>query len=170
MAVSNDEKMFKERIRHLLTFKRETVADWADNETLRVRYRRQVNGEASVPYSTIVLILERYHDISADWLVMGEDKCARLITLRRISITTSAPRFTTMQPILTTSVHPPSRTRCKLFWKRRTNESPNSKKTKSSCKACWLSSPLRLNHTHQSQRNDRQRSRAPQPVSLYFLL
>lgn len=72
MAVSNDEKMFKERIRHLLTFKRETVADWADNETLRVRYRRQVNGEASVPYSTIVLILERYHDISADWLVMGE--------------------------------------------------------------------------------------------------
>ena len=70
--VSNDEKMLKERIRHLLTFKRETIADWADNETLRVRYRRQVNGEASVPYSTLVLILERYHDISADWLVMGE--------------------------------------------------------------------------------------------------
>ena len=47
--VSNDEKMLKERIRHLLTFKRETIADWADNETLRVRYRRQVNGEASIP-------------------------------------------------------------------------------------------------------------------------
>ena len=70
--ISNDEKMLKERIRHLLTFKRETIADWADNETLRVRYRRQVNGDASVPYSTLVLILERYHDISADWLVMGE--------------------------------------------------------------------------------------------------
>ena len=77
--VSNDEKMLKERIRHLLTFKRETIADWADNETLRVRYRRQVNGEASVPYSTLVLILERYHDISADWLVMGEGSMRKTV-------------------------------------------------------------------------------------------
>lgn len=72
MAVSNNEMMLKDRIRHLLTFKRETIADWADNETLRVRYRRQVNGEASVPVTTLMLILERYHDISADWLLMGE--------------------------------------------------------------------------------------------------
>ena len=77
--VSNDEKMLKERIRHLLTFKHETIADWADNETLRVRYRRQVNGEASVPYSTLVLILERYHDISADWLVMGEGSMRKTV-------------------------------------------------------------------------------------------
>ena len=70
--VSNDEKMLKERIRHILTYKRKSVADLADNETLRVRYRRQINGDAAVPYSTIVLVLEMFHDISADWLVMGE--------------------------------------------------------------------------------------------------
>lgn len=72
MALPNEEMMLKERIRHLLTFKRETVADLADTETLRVRYRRQINGEASVPVTTLMLILERYHDISADWLLMGE--------------------------------------------------------------------------------------------------
>ena len=72
MALKNEEMMLKERIRHLLTFKRETVADLADTETLRVRYRRQINGEASVPVTTLMLILERYHDISADWLLMGE--------------------------------------------------------------------------------------------------
>ena len=72
MALPNEEMMLKERIRHLLTFKRETVADLADTETLRVRYRRQINGEASVPVTTLMLILERYHEISADWLLMGE--------------------------------------------------------------------------------------------------
>ena len=72
MALSKEEMMIKERIRHLLTFKRETVADLADTETLRVRYRRQINGEASIPVTTLMLILERYHDISADWLLMGD--------------------------------------------------------------------------------------------------
>ena len=72
MALSKEEMIIKERIRHLLTFKRETVADLADTETLRVRYRRQINGDASVPITTLMLILERYKDISADWLLMGE--------------------------------------------------------------------------------------------------
>ena len=72
MALSKEEMMIKERIRHLLTFKRETVADLADTETLRVRYRRQINGEASIPVTTLMLILERYNDISADWLLMGD--------------------------------------------------------------------------------------------------
>lgn len=70
--VSKEEEMLKERIRHLLTMKRVSVASLADNETLRIRYRRQINGDASVPYTTIHLLLTMFHDISADWLVMGE--------------------------------------------------------------------------------------------------
>lgn len=70
--VSKEEEMLKERIRHLLTMKRVSVASLADNETLRIRYRRQINGDAAVPYSTIHLLLTMFHDISADWLVMGE--------------------------------------------------------------------------------------------------
>ena len=70
--VSKEEEMLKERIRHLLTMKRVSVASLADNETLRIRYRRQINGDASVPYTTIHLLLYMFPDISADWLVMGE--------------------------------------------------------------------------------------------------
>ena len=64
--------MLKERIRHLLTMKRVSVASLADNETLRIRYRRQINGDASVPYTTIHLLLTMFPDISADWLIMGD--------------------------------------------------------------------------------------------------
>ena len=70
--VSNDEKMLKERIRHLLSYKRASVSDLTDNVTLQVRYRRQINGDAAVPFSTLYKILYMYHDISADWLILGE--------------------------------------------------------------------------------------------------
>jgi hypothetical protein len=36
------------------------------------RYRNQINGDALVPYSTLYKLLYMFHDISADWLVMGE--------------------------------------------------------------------------------------------------
>lgn len=70
--VSNDEKMLKERIRHLLSYKRASVSDLTDNVTLQVRYRRQINGDAAVPFTTLYKILYMYHDISADWLILGE--------------------------------------------------------------------------------------------------
>ncbi|MBR2016449.1 MAG: hypothetical protein IKA00_03985 [Prevotella sp.] len=70
--VSNDEKMLKERIRHLLSYKKASVSDLTDNVTLQVRYRRQINGDAAVPFSTLYKILYMYHDISADWLILGE--------------------------------------------------------------------------------------------------
>ena len=71
--VSNEEKLLKERIRHLLTYKRLSIAKLAENETMRVRLGRQINGpDTSVPYTTLHMLLYMFPDISADWLVMGE--------------------------------------------------------------------------------------------------
>ena len=70
--VSNDEILLKERIRFVLTHYKETVADWDSNETKQVRYRRQVNQDAAVPYSTMLYVLNRYPAIDANWLIAGE--------------------------------------------------------------------------------------------------
>ena len=70
--VSKEEEKLKDRIRHLLTFKRMSVADLGKNEAERVRFRRQINGDSLVPYTTIHMLLYMFPDISADWLVMGE--------------------------------------------------------------------------------------------------
>jgi hypothetical protein len=70
--VSNEEKMLKERIKHLLVYKKMTISDLTRDEVLYKRLRRQINDEALVPYSTIYKLLYMFPDISADWLVMGE--------------------------------------------------------------------------------------------------
>ena len=70
--VSTEEKLLKERIRHLLLYKKTNIAKISPTPTLQARYGRQINGDATVPYSTIVMLLNMFHDISADWLVMGE--------------------------------------------------------------------------------------------------
>lgn len=70
--VSEDEKMLKERMRHILHMMRWPLTKFAENETQRARLGRQINGDAAVPYSTIVMFLTAFHEISADWLIMGE--------------------------------------------------------------------------------------------------
>lgn len=70
--LSNDEILLKHRIRQLLKFKKMTISDIAETETLRARYGRQINGDASVPFTTIHLLLRTFPDISADWLIMGD--------------------------------------------------------------------------------------------------
>ena len=70
--VSKDEEMLKERMRHLLHMMRWPLTKFAENETQRARLGRQINGDAAVPYSTIVMFLTAFHEISADWLIMGE--------------------------------------------------------------------------------------------------
>lgn len=74
--MQTDEKL-KDRVRNMLTFKRCSVGALADNETLRNRYRRQINGDAALPYTTIVLLLEMFPDVSAEWLVMGRGEMIR---------------------------------------------------------------------------------------------
>ena len=70
--IGNDEKLLKDRLQHILFVKKCPVARLADNETLRARLGRQINGDAAVPYSTIVLFLTMFPDVSADWLMIGE--------------------------------------------------------------------------------------------------
>ena len=71
--VSKEEELLKERIRYLLHNKKITIASLSDNdESLRVRLGRQINGDSVVAYTTIYKLLYMFPDISADWLVMGE--------------------------------------------------------------------------------------------------
>lgn len=70
--VSNDEKLLKNRIQHLLKIKNCPIA-WIDsNPTQQARLGRQINGAAAVTFSTIQKILYMFPDVSADWLIMGE--------------------------------------------------------------------------------------------------
>ena len=70
--VSNEEKLLKDRIIHLLAHKRYSIAKLAGTESKRIMLRRQINGDAVVPFSTLHLILYTFHDISADWLILGQ--------------------------------------------------------------------------------------------------
>ena len=72
MALTNEEILLKDRIRNLLRFKKMTITDFAPTDTLRARFGRQINGEASVPFTTIYKLLYEFHDIDANWLILGE--------------------------------------------------------------------------------------------------
>ena len=79
--VSDEQKMLKERLRAVLNYKRltiskfvELISDRDDESKLdskRVMLGRQLNQDSLVTYDTIFSFLNAFHDISADWLVMG---------------------------------------------------------------------------------------------------
>lgn len=73
----NTEKILKERIKHLLVAKGITISDLTDDDNTYKRLRRQINDDASIPYATIVLLLEMFPDVSAEWLVMGRGEMIR---------------------------------------------------------------------------------------------
>ena len=76
--ISNDEKMLKERIRHLLAAKNVKISDLAESESDRVMLGRQINGEnTTVPFRTLYRILYQFHDVDANWLILGEGKMQR---------------------------------------------------------------------------------------------
>lgn len=72
--------MLKERIRHMLTNKRMTIAKLSDNDTMRVRLGRQINGpDTSVPFSTLYMLLYMFPDIDANWLILGEGQMQKTV-------------------------------------------------------------------------------------------
>ena len=73
----NTEKTLKERIKHLLVAKGITISNLTDDDNTYKRLRRQINDDAAIPYSTIVLLLEMFPDVSAEWLVMGRGEMIR---------------------------------------------------------------------------------------------
>lgn len=71
--ISNEEKLLKERIRNLLSFKKVSVASISDSESERVMLGRQIKGENNVvSFRTIHKLLYMFHDIDANWLILGE--------------------------------------------------------------------------------------------------
>lgn len=71
--ISNEEKLLKERIRHLLSFKKVSVTSITDSDSERVMLGRQIKGEnTAVSFRTIHKLLYMFHDIDANWLVLGE--------------------------------------------------------------------------------------------------
>ena len=71
--VTDEQKMLKLRIRHLLDTMKTSIRTLADTESERVMLGRQINGEDTiVSYQTIHKLLDMFPSVSADWLVMGE--------------------------------------------------------------------------------------------------
>jgi hypothetical protein len=72
MALTNDEILLKERIRHMLHIRGVTIASISDTPTLQARYGRQINGDAQVPFTTLHMLLDMFPDVDANWLILGE--------------------------------------------------------------------------------------------------
>lgn len=75
MAMSNEEKLLKDRIIHMLSYKRKSITKISEgNESLRVKLGRQLNPEkdTTVSFDTLYLLLYMFPDIDANWLILGE--------------------------------------------------------------------------------------------------
>ena len=72
MALTNEEILLKERIRHMLHIRGVTIASISDTPTLQARFGRQINGEAQVPFTTLHMLLDMFPDVDANWLILGE--------------------------------------------------------------------------------------------------
>ena len=70
--ISNEQKLLKERIQALLRHKRYSLLSISDNDSERVRLGRQINGSSIVSIETVQKLLLLFHDIDANWLLMGE--------------------------------------------------------------------------------------------------
>ena len=71
--VTDEQKMLKLRIRHLLETMKTSISTLADSESDRVMLGRQINKDDTiVAYQTIYKLLSMFPAVSADWLVMGE--------------------------------------------------------------------------------------------------
>lgn len=83
--ISTEEKLLKERIQHLLAFKKVSVASISDSESERVMLGRQIKGENSVvSFRTIHKLLYMFHDIDANWLILGEGQMKKTSDSPRI--------------------------------------------------------------------------------------
>lgn len=75
MAMSNEEKLLKDRIVHMLSYKRKSITKISEgNESLRVKLGRQLNPDkdTTVSFDTLYTLLYMFPDIDANWLILGE--------------------------------------------------------------------------------------------------
>ena len=78
--ISTEEKLLKERIQHLLAFKKVSVASMSDSESERVMLGRQIKGENTVvSFRTLHKLLYMFPDIDANWLILGEGQMQKTV-------------------------------------------------------------------------------------------
>lgn len=71
--IANVEKELKERLRTLQSLKDIKFSDLAESKSERVMIGRQFgDNDTTVPFRTLYKILYAYHDVSAEWLMLGE--------------------------------------------------------------------------------------------------
>ena len=84
MALSNEEILLKERIKAMLSARGKKIAHIAETPTMEARLGRQINGEAAVPFTTLYKLLYEFHDIDANWLILGEGQMTKTADLPHI--------------------------------------------------------------------------------------
>ena len=72
MAVSNEQKMLKERIRAVLGARRKTASDLGETDNEKKVYQRQILNDSNVTVETLTKVLYMFHDVDANWLILGE--------------------------------------------------------------------------------------------------
>ena len=71
--IAKVEKELKERLRALQSLKDIKYSDLAESKSERVMIGRQFgDNDTTVPFRTLYKILYAYHDVSAEWLMLGE--------------------------------------------------------------------------------------------------
>lgn len=61
-----------DRIKYVLSEKQISVAELAGSETQRIKFSRQLNGHNGLTLPVVVKVLDRFPEISAEWLIRGE--------------------------------------------------------------------------------------------------
>lgn len=61
-----------DRIKYVLSEKQISVAELAGSETQRIKFSRQLNGHNGLTLPVVVKVLDRFPEVSAEWLIRGE--------------------------------------------------------------------------------------------------
>ena len=73
MNFTYEQNAVKQRLRLILKEKHMPLASiGAESDSLKVTLSRQVNGDTAVSFSVIALFLDKFPDVSAEWLLRGE--------------------------------------------------------------------------------------------------
>ena len=71
--ISNEEKMLKERLRHVFNHFDIKIAEIAPTKSLQVMLGKQLReNDTTVPFRTLYAVLYAYPAIDANWLLLGE--------------------------------------------------------------------------------------------------
>lgn len=77
--ISNEEKMLKERLRHVFNHFDIKIAEIAPTKSLQVMLGKQLReNNTTVPFRTLYAVLYAYPAIDANWLLLGEGQMLKV--------------------------------------------------------------------------------------------